>query len=421
MQGSTGTMARTRAGAPARPPRRRTGRTIIRTLGLLTLLALAAVVARGVLQPVPSAPPMAMAPPAVTVSQPLRRRLATFTTFTGQFSAVDRVEIRAQVSGYLTAIHFKDGQLVKKGDLLFDIDQRPYDIALQNARAQLGTAQASLDLAGKELSRTSSLIRSDFASRETLDQRTQQQHAAEAALDQAKAAVRSAELNMEWTRIVSPISGRISMRRVSVGNLIVGGGGTAGGGATTLLTTVVSEDPIYLDFDMGEGDYIAYQRFLQGARSQPGAGRDIDRTVEIALSDETGWKHKGSLDFLDNEMDRSSGTLHARATVPNADLFIASGTFARLRVPTAGEADTLLVPDASLSTDQSRTLVMTVDKDGTVVPKAVEIGEPVGDLRIIKRGLAGGDRVIINGLMFARPGGKVSPKDGTIAVQPDQG
>ena len=138
-------------------------------------------------------------------------------------------------------------------------------------------------------------------------------------------------------------------------------------------------------------------------------------------SDETGWKRKGSLDFLDNEMDRSSGTLHARATVPNPDLFIAPGTFARLRVPTAGEADTLLVPDASLSTDQSKTLVMTVDKDNTVVPKAVEIGEPVGELRIIKRGLGPGDRVIINGLMFARPGGKVSPKDGAIAAQPDQG
>ena len=396
--------------APSPKGRRPVGRTVL----ILALLLGAGYAAHGLLQP--AGPPTAAAlppPPTVTVSAPLRRKLASWTTFTGQFSAVDRVEIRAQVSGYLTDIDFKDGQLVKKGDLLFVIDPRPYQIALANAHAQVETAEASLDLAKKELVRTSSLVQSNYASRETFDQRTQQQHGAEAALDQAKAVLGTAELNMEWTRIVAPLSGRISAHRVSIGNLVTGG---QGGGTTTLLTTIVSEDPVYLDFDMGEGDYIAYQRYLHRAPD----GRGIDHTVDIALSDETGWPRKGKLDFIDNEMDRSSGTLHARATVPNADLLIAPGQFARLRVPTGGEAEVTLVPDAALGMDQSRTIAMTVAPDGTVVPKPVQTGAAVGDLRVIKGGLAPDDRVIVNGLMFAHPGTKVSPKLGTIPDVPNQ-
>lgn len=397
-----------------RPPRRRWVR-MVRT-GLLAVVALAAVAvaARMVTVPVPVANAPAMTPPKVLVATPLRQRLATWTNFTGQFSATDRVEIRAEVSGYLTEIHFTDGQQVKKGDLLFVIDPRPYDIALQTARAQVATAEAALKLSGQQLDRTSSLVTSSFASRETLDQRIEQRQAAEAALDGAKAAVRKSELDVGWTRITAPMSGRIGRHLVSVGNLVVGG---QGGGATTMLTTIVSQDPIYLDFDMGESDTIAYERFLH----RPHNGYAIDKSVDIELSDESGWKHHGTLDFLDNEMDRSSGTLHARATVPNHDLFIAAGEFARLRVPTSSPADTLLVPEASISTDQSRTLVMTVAPDGTVVPKVVALGEPIGELRIVKSGLKPDDRVIVDGLMFARPGGKVTPKQGTIAPAPDQG
>ena len=387
----------------ARPPRRRWVR-VART-GLLAVIALAAVAVahRMVTAPVPEASAPAMAPPKVVVA-----------SFTGQFSATDRVEIRAQVSGYLTEIHFTDGQQVKKGDPLFVIDPRPYDIALQNARAQVATAEAALKLSGQQLERTSSLVTSSFASRETLDQRTEQRLAAEATLDQAKAAVRKAELDMSWTHIAAPLTGRIGRHLVSTGNLVAGG---QGGGATTMLTTIVSEDPIYLDFDMGESDYVAYQRFLH----RPHDGRAVDRSVDIELSDESGWKHHGTLDFLDNEMDRSSGTLHARATVPNHDLFIAAGQFARLRVPTAAPADTMLVPEAALATDQSRTMVMTVTADGSVVPKMIDIGESVGDLRIVRNGLKTDDRVIVEGLMFARPGGKVTPQPSTIAPAPDQG
>jgi RND family efflux transporter MFP subunit len=351
----------------------------------------------------PAAPP----PPAVTVSPPLRRDLASWTTFTGQFSAVDYVELRAQVSGYLTEIHFSDGQIVHKGDLLFVIDPRPYQIALQQAGAQLLTAAAGLDLANKEIVRTADLHRRDFASGELLDQRVQQQRAAQAAVDQAKAAVASAQLNLEFTRITAPLTGRISLHRVSIGNLIAGG---QSGTTPTLLTTIVSLDPIHLDFDMSESDYLAYQRYLQ---SQHG-GRPIDSTVEASLSDEQEWKHEGKLDFIDNEMDRGSGTIHARASLPNPGLMIAPGEFARLRLPTSARKPTLLVPDSAVSTDQSRTLVMTVAADGTVVPKSVEEGSLTGGLREITSGLSPTDRVIINGLMRARPGGKVTAQPGTI-------
>ncbi|WP_428491408.1 efflux RND transporter periplasmic adaptor subunit [Rhodopila sp.] len=352
----------------------------------------------------PSAPP----PPTVTVSAPVQRDLASWTTFTGQFSAVDYVEIRAQVSGYLTEIHFTDGQIVHKGDLLFVIDPRPYQIALQQASAQMLTAAAGLELANQEIARTTELHRRDFASGELLDQRVQQQRAAQAALDQAEAAVRSAQLNLEFTHITAPLTGRISSHRASIGNLI---GGGQSGVTPTLLTTIVSLDPIHLDFDMSENDYLAYQRYLQGQHGGP-----IDHTVEASLSDEKTWTRRGTLDFIDNQMDRGSGTIHARATLPNPDLFIAAGQFARLRLPTSAARPRLLVPDSAVSTDQSRKLLMTVAADGSVVAKPVELGPLSGGLRIINGGLAPTDRVIINGLMRARPGTKVTPQPGRIAA-----
>ncbi len=391
----------------------------IGTIALVLLLGGGAVLLRGLtpgwLHAAPRAPAAALPPPPVTVSRPMQRTLAGWTSFSGQFSAVESVEIRAQVSGYLTEIHFTDGQIVHKGDLLFVIDPRPYQIALEQATAQMLTATAGLDLANKQIGRTAALRQTGFASSELLDQRVQLQRAAEATLQQAHAAMRSAQLNLEFSRITAPLTGRISMHRSSIGNLITGGQG----GATTLLTTIVSLDPIHLDFDMSEGDYLAYQRFLQAQR---GTGRDaaVDRTVQASLSDETGWPRRGTLDFIDNQMDRSSGTIHARATLPNPDLFIAAGQFARLRLPTSAPKPTLLLPDEALVTDQSRKLVMTVAPDGTVVPKPVEAGPLSDGLRVIRAGLSGSDRVIINGLMRARPGTKVTPQAGSIA-SPSQG
>ncbi len=348
--------------------------------------------------------PVAMAPPPapVTVSTPLQRSLAQSTDFTGQFSAVDQVDLRAQVSGYLTEIHFTDGQIVHKGDLLFVIDPRPYAIQLQQANAQYQTAVAGLDLANKEVSRSADLHRNDFASGETLDQRTQVQQAALATIEQAKAAIRAAQLNLDFTRITAPFTGRIGARQVSLGSLISGSGGTG-------LASIVSLDPLHLDFDMSEADALAYQRFL--ATKAPG----LDRSVKVSLSDETGWQRRGELDFLDNQVDRGSGTMHARATVANPDLLIAPGQFARLQLPMSAPRPVLLVPDAALVTDQSRKLLMVASADGTVTPKPVEIGALEGDhLRIITHGLAPTDQVIINGLMRLRPGAKVAPHPGAI-------
>jgi len=358
--------------------------------------------------PAVSVPPPA---PTVTVSPPLQRSLARWTDFTGQFSAVDQVDLRAQVSGYLTEIHFTDGQVVHKGDLLFVIDPRPYDIALQQAVAQYQAATAGLDLANKQVTRTTDLAHDNFASHELLDQRVQAQLAATAAIEQAKAGIHAAQLNLDFTRITAPFSGKASMRRVSIGSLVSGGPGAT---ASTPLTTIVSLDPIYLDFDMSEADYLAYQRFL--AAEQPGPDHPgLDRNVLANLSDETGWPRHGELDFVDNAVDRSSGTMHARASFANSDLLIAPGQFARLRLPVSAPHPVLLVPDAALVTDQSRKLLMVVGPDSTVAPRPVEIGALDDDhLRVITSGIAVTDQVVINGLMRVRPGSKVTPQPGQI-------
>ena len=397
------------ARAAATPPRRLGLRAGLAVIALLLAVGGGFVAFNHLGERGASAAPAAPPPPKVTVSAPLQRRVAAYTTFTGQFSAVDFVEIRAQVSGYLSEIHFTDGQLVHQGDLLFVIDPRPYEIQLQQATAQQQTAAAQLDLANRQLARNAELRRSDVVSADVLDQRVQQQKAALAALEQAKAAIRAAQLNLEFSRITAPTTGRISERRVSIGSLINGG---PSAGASTLLTTIVSLDPIYLDFDMSEADYLTYQRFLQAQKS----GGDVNRTVEASLSDEQGWPRRGTLDFLDNQLDRSSGTIHARASLANPDLFIAPGQFARLRLPVSAPSPVLLVPDAALITDQSRKLVMTVAADGTIVPKPVEIGTLSDGLRVIKSGLTADDQVVINGLVRARPGAKVAPQPGAITV-----
>ena len=388
---------------PADRPRSRRGRS--RAVALVVLLALAGsgLWAVGERQSAPPVVAAAPPPPAVTVSLPLQRTLAQSSDFTGQFSAVDQVDLRAQVGGYLTEIHFTDGQLVHKGDLLFVIDPRPYEIARQQAIAQYQTAMAGLDLANKEVARSTVLHRNDYESGETLDQRTQVQQAATAAIEQAKAAIQSAQLNLDFTRITAPFTGRIGARLVSLGSLVSGGAGSTG------LASIVSLDPIHLDFDMSEADSLAYQRYL--ATKQPG----IDRSVKISLSDEDGWPRRGVLDFLDNQVDRGSGTMHARATVANPDLLIAPGQFARLQLLISAPRPVLLVPDAALVTDQSRKLLMVVAPDGTVTPKPVTIGALEGDhLRVVTGGLAATDQVVIRGLMRVRPGAKVTPQPGKI-------
>jgi membrane fusion protein, multidrug efflux system len=347
-----------------------------------------------------------MPPATVTVSTPLLREVDTRIGFLGQFSPVDRVELRAQVGGTLTELHFKDGQIVHKGDLLFVIDPRPYEIKLAEATAQLRSASSRFALASSELVRAQTLKQSNFGTAETVDQRMAEQVAAQAAIDDAKAQIRDAQLDIEYCHITAPFTGRIGARLVSIGSLIAGS--RAATSPTTLLTTLVSLDPIYLDFDMSESDYLTFSR--QRARLS-GAVAD---EVAISLSDENRFTRLGSLDFVDNALDRSSGTIHARATVPNPDLFLVPGEFARIRLAVVPPAPTLMLPDSAVMLDQSQQMVMTVSPNGTVVPKPVEIGDLRGGLRVIRSGLAPGDRVIIDGLMHAVPGTKVAPQDGTI-------
>jgi membrane fusion protein, multidrug efflux system len=349
--------------------------------------------------------------PVVTVSEPLRRELDVRAGFLGQFSAIDRVELRAQVGGTLTEIHFKDGQIVHKGDLLFVIDPRPYEIKLEQAKAALQTASARVALAGNQLSRAQSLRRNDFATQETVDQRTNEQDASQAAVEDAKARIRDAELDLEYCHMRAPFSGRIGARQVSIGSLVAGS--RAATSPTTLLTTLVSLDPLYLDFDMSESDFLTFSR--ERARLKG----PLANKVLIGLSDENGLAREGTLDFIDNALDRSSGTIHARATVPNPDLFLAPGQFARLRVAIAPPTPVYLLPDAAVVLDQSQRLVMTVGPDATVKPKIVTTGELRGGLRVIQSGLEAGDRVVIDGLVRAIPGTKVAPQDGAIHYDPN--
>ena len=351
--------------------------------------------------------PTSTVPPAqVTVSKPLVRDVETRIGVLGQFSAIDRVELRPQVGGTLTEIHFQDGQIVQKGDLLFVIDPRPYEIKLARANALLQTASARLALATSELGRAQSLQRSSFATPETVEQRTSEQNSAQAAIDDAKAQIRDAELDLEYTRITAPFTGRIGARLVSIGSLIAGS--RAGTGPTTLLTTLVSLDPIYLDFDMSESDYLTF------ARERARLSGPLANEITISLGDENRFARTGTLDFVDNSLNRSSGTIHARATVPNSDLFLVPGEFARIRVAIAAPAPTVLVPDAAVVLDQSQHMVMTVSADGKVVPAPVETGDLRGGLRVIQSGLGPEDRVIIDGLVHAIPGTKVDPQDGAI-------
>jgi RND family efflux transporter MFP subunit len=352
-------------------------------------------------------------PPAVTVSNPLQRDIVEWDEFTGQFAAVDYVELRARVSGYLTEIHFTDGDIVKKGDLLFVIDPRPFEIARDSAQAQVAEAQAKLDLATVQLKRAAELRRSDFTPAATFDERNADVRNATAALDSARAAVRSAELDLEFTHITAPITGRVSRHLVSIGNL-VNGGAT---GTTTLLTTVVSLDPIHFFFDMSEGDYLAYQRAVAGGRLA--STRESSLVVGVRLTDETDWKRQGILDFLDNSVDRGAGTIRARAVFANPDFFIAPGQFGRIRIPGSERYEAILIPDSALVTDQSRKIVMTVKDDGTVEPRVVRPGPMVDGLRVIRNGLGPKDRIVIDGLVRARPGQKVTPQPGEI--KPDLG
>jgi RND family efflux transporter MFP subunit len=400
--------------SPAEPASRGGGRGT-RLFVLILAIAAAALAWRywGFWQseaPTQAGPP----PPAVTVSKPLVEEMEEWSDFTGQFEARESVEVRARVSGYLESVNFIDGQLVKKGDLLFVIEPRPFELALETAKAQLAQTEAQLELAKVQLERTAQLRKNDYATKETYDERVAQLSIATASRDASLAAVNQAQLNLDYTRVIAPVSGRMGRHEVSVGNLVMGG--TSGTTGTTLLTTIVSLDPIWLVFNVSEGDGMTYKRLVQ--KGEIKSPRDNAVEVQGQLMDEKTWTLQGAIDFVDNQYDRSSGTIRVRASFPNPDLFITPGQFGRVRVPMSQLHPTMLVPDAAVVTDQSVKLLFTVAPDGTVVPKPVELGPVTDDnLRVVRSGITADDEVIINGLLRARPGQKVTPEQGTIGAQ----
>jgi RND family efflux transporter MFP subunit len=348
-------------------------------------------------------------PPAVTVAKPTQRTIVDHDEYVGRFVAVDTVEVRARVSGYLDKIDFKDGQTVKQGDLLFTIDRRPFQNSLDQARANLAQAKANFAYTDTDLQRAQSLVRERTISEQVFDQRVQAKRAAEASVAANEAAVRQAELDLEFTELRAPVSGHIGDRRVSIGNLVTGGTG----GNTTLLATIVSTDPIRFEFTFDESSFLRYERLA--AQGQDIASRGASTPVSIKLIDEEDFAHQGRMDFVDNVIDRSSGTIRGRAVFENANGVFTPGMFARVRVPGSPPYQALLIPDAAIGTEQARKFILTVDAEDIARPKYVALGPLVEGLRVVKSGLAPDDRVIVNGLLRARPGTKVAPQEGGAA------
>jgi RND family efflux transporter MFP subunit len=348
--------------------------------------------------------------PQVTVAQPVKKLVADRQEYVGRFVAVDAVEVRARVSGYLEAIHFRDGQMVKKGDLLFTIDRRPFQHALEQARASLDQARANLAFADADLDRGQSLKLDSTITRQSLDQRVQAKRVAEATVKAQEAAVQQAELDLEFTELRAPVAGRMGDRRVSVGNLVTGG--TSGN--TTLLATIQSTDPIRLEFTWDETSYL---RFLRAHKVESGAPLNVP--VTLKLIDDDGFNHKGHIDFIDNAINTSTGAIRGRAEFDNPEGVFTPGMFARIQVAMAPPAEQYLVPDSAIGTEQVRKFVYVIGEGDVATPKYVELGALVGDLRVVRSGLDDKDRVIINGLMRVRPGAKVAPKAGQIASAAD--
>jgi RND family efflux transporter MFP subunit len=327
--------------------------------------------------------------------------------YVGRFVAVESVEVRARVSGYLQAIHFQDGQIVKAGDLLFTIDRRPFKAALAQAQASLAQARANLAFAESDLARGQGLVVGSVITQQTLDQRTQARRVAQAAVAAQEAAVDQASLDVEFTELRAPVSGRIGDRRVSVGNLVTGG--TSGN--TSLLATIESVDPIRFEFTVDEASYLRYAHLSRdGAEA---ANRGLTLPIGLKLIDEATFSHDGRLDFLDNAIDRSSGTIRARAVFANPHGEFTPGMFARVRIAPEPPKTSLLVPEAAIGAEQVRKFVLVVDAQNVARPKYVTLGPVVDGLRVVS-GLGPEDNVVVNGLMRARPGVKVTPQQSNI-------
>lgn len=356
-----------------------------------------------------AAPP----PPQVTVAVPTTRAVTDRDEYVGRFVAVDVVNVSTRVSGFLDKIHFTDGQMVKEGDLLFTIDQRPFKIAVDQAQANLTQARANLDFTKADLERARTLLEdrtSNAISKQTFDQRTQAERTAAAIVLSQEAQVRSAQLDLGFTEVKAPVTGQIGDRRVSVGNYVTGGVS----GTPTLLAVIVSTDPIRFEFTIDEASLLRMTRRKAGAdiKGDP---------VTLKLIDDKDFVHEGKLDFLNNVIDRETGTIRGRAVFDNKNGLFRPGMFARIRLLASDPYQALVVPDAAIGTEQVKKFVYVVGPDNKVMQRFVTLGPLVGDQRVIRDGLTADDKVVVNGLMRVRPGVTVNPQMAAAPAAPAQG
>jgi RND family efflux transporter MFP subunit len=345
-------------------------------------------------------------PPEVTVSNPVVREVTDYFEFPGQTAAVGEVEIRARVTGYIIKVNFEDGQEVKKGDLLFEIDPRPYQAALDRSQGESTRSKAVLEKAKADLARSDRLRPSGAVSEDEYEQHAAQLAIAKASIQTAVAAVRDAELNLEFTKVVSPIDGRVSRARITEGNLVQPGTGDA-----MVLTKVVTVDPIYVYFNIDESALLRYvdRKWQSGEAAHPNRIKDQDIAVEIALAKDDGYPYKGVLDFIDNQVDSTTGTIRARGNFDNSKQYLTPGLFVRVRIPFGKPHQALMISERAIGTDQRQKYLLAVNKKNVVEYRPVKLGLSQNGLREIETGIQADDRVIVNGLLRVRPGMTVNP------------
>jgi RND family efflux transporter MFP subunit len=343
--------------------------------------------------------------PTVVVSTPLQMSVVDWDDYVGQFVAVDSVDVRPRVSGYLQSVGFKDGEIVRKGQVLFEIDPRPYQDALDQAQGQQAHAEAALLNARAQAARGQTLLAAHAISAQTYDGLVAAQAQAVADLQAAQANVRTSALNLSFTKVTAPIGGRISDRRIAPGNLVAAD--------STVLTNIVSLDPIRFAFTGSESLYLKYQR--ENAAGARASSRKSATPVQIRLQDEPTYRWKGRMDFIDNSVDTGSGTIRGRAVVDNPNDFLTPGMFGHMRLLGSGAYQALLIPDQAIGTDQTEQVVYVVDADNKIVQHVVEPGPVFNGLRVIRSGIGPNDQVVIDGVQRAKPGMKITPKPGKIA------
>lgn len=347
---------------------------------------------------------------AVSVSRPVVEDTIEWDEYTGRFDAVDTVDVRARISGYLDEVSFKDGQMVEKGALLFLIDPRPFERARDQAQAELAQAQTKADNLVSDVERGKPLLERRIMSEKTYEDRANLLREAQAAVKVAEAKVATSELELSFTRMTAPIAGRISRASISQGNWVSAGGASN----PTLLTTIVSQDPIHIYFDVSENNYLKYKRLAERGETKSAASPGA--SVEIGLPDETTFVHKGQLDFIDNRLDVGTATLRVRAEVSNKAQLFSPGMFARVRLAGSGKSPAILLPDEAIATDQGSKYVLVVADEGVVSRKTVRLGPLSNGLRIVREGVAAADWVVVRGLQLARPGQKVQAKREALRV-----